>query len=58
MSEKIDAFTLSQRSLCKPFGELDEWAPVGRCLDFSPCNDETQTLNNVQIGLIILKQLQ
>jgi len=58
MSEKIDAFTLRQRSLCKPFGEFDEQAPVGRGFDFSQCNDETQTLNDVQIDLIILKQLQ
>ena len=58
MSEKNRRFHLRQRSLCKPFGEFDEQAPVGRGFDLSQCNDETQTLNDVQIDLIILKQLQ
>jgi hypothetical protein len=42
----------------KSFGEFDEDAPVGRILDFPEGNDEPQPLDNVQIDLIILKQLQ
>jgi hypothetical protein len=49
---------MGQRLLCKPFCKFNEYAPVGRYLDLSQCNDETQTLNDVQINLIISKQLQ
>jgi hypothetical protein len=49
---------MGQRLLCKPFCKFNEYAPVGSYLDLSQCNDETQTLNDVQINLIISKQLQ
>ncbi len=49
---------MGQRSFCKPFGKLDEHPPVGRGLDSSECNDETQTLSDVQIYLIIQQPLQ
>ena len=58
MSEKIGAFTLRRRSLCEPFGKLDEHPPVGRGLDFPECNDETQALDDIQIQLIGQQQLQ
>jgi hypothetical protein len=57
MSEEIKLH-MSQRLLCKPFCKFNEYAPVGRHLDLSQGNDETQTLNDVQIDLIISKQLQ
>jgi len=49
---------LSHPSLCKSFGQFDEYAPIGRILDFPKCKDEPQTLNDRQVDLIILKQLQ
>jgi hypothetical protein len=49
---------VNQQLLCKPFGEFDEDAPVGRILDFPECNDEPQPFDDVQIDLIIPKQLQ
>jgi hypothetical protein len=48
---------VSQPSLSKPFGQLDEHAPIGRILDFSESNDEPQTLGDGQIDLIVEKQL-
>jgi hypothetical protein len=58
MSEKIGAFTLRRRSLCEPFGKLDEHPPVGGRLDFPEGNDEAQTLDDIQIQLIGQQQLQ
>ena len=45
-------------SLCKPFGQFDEHAPIRRILDFSKGNDQPQILNHAQIDLIIPKYLQ
>ena len=58
MSGKIGAFNLRRRSLCEPFGKLDEHPPVGGRLDFPEGNDEAQTLDDIQIQLIGQQQLQ
>jgi len=42
--------------LCKPFGEFDEDTPIGRVLDFSKCDDQPQTFDDVQIDVIIPNQ--
>jgi hypothetical protein len=42
----MEQAAVSQPSLSKPFGQLDEQAPIGRILDFSECNDEPQTLGD------------
>jgi hypothetical protein len=46
------------RLLRKSFGEFDEDTPVGGILDLSEGNDKPQSFDNVQIDLIIPKQLQ
>jgi len=53
----MQATAASQPSLSKPFGQFDEYAPVGRILDFSERNDEPQTFGDGQIDLIVQKQL-
>jgi len=54
--KKIDAFTLTNGHFAsRSAGSMSRRRP-GRRL--SHCNDETQTLNDVQIDPIILKQLQ
>jgi hypothetical protein len=44
--------------LCKSLGELDQDAPVGRVFDFPKSHDEPQPFHDIQIDLIITKQLQ
>jgi hypothetical protein len=46
-----------QRLLCKSFGEFDEDAPVGRIPDFPEGDNEPQPFDDVQINLIVPKQL-
>lgn len=48
----------SQRSLCKSLGQFDQDAAIGRILDFLERDDEAQPFNDVQVDLIVLKQLQ
>ena len=43
---------------CKSFGEFDQDTPVGGILDLSEGNNKSQSFDNVQIDLIIPKQLQ
>jgi hypothetical protein len=44
-------------SLCESFGKFDKNAPVGRILDFFKRDDEPQTLNDVEVDLILQQQL-
>lgn len=44
--------------LCETFGEFNQNAPIGRILDFSEGDNETQPFNNIQVDLILAKQLQ
>jgi hypothetical protein len=55
---KFGPIVLNQQSLCKPFGQFDEDAPIGRIFDFVECNDKPQTFDDAQIDVIVLKQLQ
>jgi hypothetical protein len=55
MTENLN-LPLNWRLLCKPFGEFDEDAPIGRIFDFSECDDEPQTFDDVEIDLIIPNQ--
>jgi len=43
---------------CQALGEFDQDAPIGRILDLSESDDETQSLDDVQVDLIFAKQLQ
>ena len=45
-------------SLRKPFSEFDQNAPVRSFLDPVEGDDEPQTFDNVQIGMIFLQQAQ
>jgi hypothetical protein len=54
-SERVAA---NQRLFRKSLGEFDEGAPVGRILDLSKGDDESQPFDNIQVDLIIPKQLQ
>ena len=58
MTEKFELITLSKQSSCKSLGQLDEYAPIRRILDFSQCNYKPQTLSDGQVDLIVLKQPQ
>ena len=55
---KVERVAASRRLLRKPFGEFDEDAPVGRILDFPEGDDQPQPFDNIQIDLIVPKQLQ
>jgi len=44
--------------LCETLGELNQNAPIGWILDFSEGDDEPQSFDDVQIDLIVAKQLQ
>jgi hypothetical protein len=54
----IESTALRRPSPCEPFGEFDDGAPIGGILDVSKGNDEPQAFDDVQIDLIIAKQLQ
>jgi hypothetical protein len=45
-------------SFSKPLGEFDHLEPIGRVLDFSKGNNESQTLNRTRIGCILQRLLQ
>jgi hypothetical protein len=51
-----DSIRTDKALVCKPFGEFDEDAPIGRIFDFSECDDEPQTFDDVEIDLIIPNQ--
>jgi hypothetical protein len=55
---RIESMALRHQSPCEPFGEFDDGAPIGGVLDVSKGNDEPQTFDDVQIDLIVAKQLQ
>lgn len=44
--------------LCETLGEFDQNAPIGWILDFSEGYDEPQSFDDVQVDLIVAKQLQ
>jgi hypothetical protein len=43
---------------CETLGELDQDTPIGRILDLSEGDDETQSFDNIQVDLVLAKQLQ
>lgn len=44
--------------LCETLGEFNQNTPIGGILDFSEGDDEPQPFDDVQIDLIVAKQLQ
>jgi hypothetical protein len=50
--------TRSARLLCETLGEFNQNTPIGRILDFSEGDDQPQSFDDVQVDLIVAKQLQ
>jgi hypothetical protein len=44
--------------LCETFCEFDQNTPVGGVLDFSEGDDQPQSFDDIQVDLIVAKQLQ
>ena len=57
MTENLN-LPLNWRLPCKPFGEFDDDAPIGRIFDFSECDDEPQPFDHTLVDLIVPEQLQ
>ena len=58
VQQRLSGGGLLRRLFCEPFGELDQNASIGRILDFSEGDDETQSFDDVQVDLVLAKQLQ
>ncbi len=43
--------------LRETLGQFDQDAPIGRIPDFSKSDDESQALDDVQVDLVVAKQL-
>jgi hypothetical protein len=50
--------TAGRKLLCQALGKLDQNPPIGRVAYFSKSDDEPQPFDNIQIDLILPKQLQ
>jgi hypothetical protein len=50
--------TTNRRLICQALGEFNQNASIRRIADFPERNNKAQPLDNIQIDLIVPKQLQ